>query len=83
MDDLVQYSMLRMASLTLPTAESMAGQVINLCSRKATLVGMTQKDAKVKKAHSHRMVLSFIRTGRACNHAPDYFFDAANRRAQD
>ena len=83
MEDLVQYSVLRMASLTLPTAESMAGQVINFCPTKATLVGMPQMDPKAK-AHSHRMVLSFIRsvgTRRACNHAPDYLFDAANRRA--
>ena len=32
--------------------EAMGGQVINLCSMKATLVGMTQGDAKME-AHSH------------------------------
>ena len=52
MDDVVQCRVLGMASLTPPAAEAMGGQVTNLCCTKATLVWMTQGDAKTE-AHSH------------------------------
>ena len=41
MDNVIQCSVSGMASLTSPAAEAIGGQAINLCSTKATLVGMT------------------------------------------